>query len=193
MNCPASRRKPPRSAASHNLLKPCPSLARWNGSRRRRTRAEPSGGIVYEPADTRECPECRGNPRLLCRGTSSSNPSPSRGEKLWGGRRGWQFRRLHQSMECRDAPVERFEQVLVEPPSSRRGNLRSCSTVRLLDTPLAHRSSAASRRRDERIKRQRSPKGDQERFVRQNEWLSRGWKRPAPSVLRSRSPPACAQ
>src|SRR6516165_3334746 len=30
---------------------------------------------------------------------------------LWGGRRGWQFRRLHQSTECRDAPAERFEQV----------------------------------------------------------------------------------
>ena len=104
-------------------------------------------------------------------GTDGSNPALSSGEMLWGGRRGWQFRRLHQSMECRDAPVERFEQVLVEPPSSRRGNLRSCSTVRLLDTPLAHRSSAASRRRDERIKRQRSPKGDQERFARQNEWL----------------------
>ena len=49
MSCTASRRKPPRSAASHNLLKTCPSLARWSGSRRRRTRAEPSGGIVSEP------------------------------------------------------------------------------------------------------------------------------------------------
>src|SRR4029077_10036468 len=34
------------SPASHNLLNPCPSLARWNGSKRRRRRAEPSGGIV---------------------------------------------------------------------------------------------------------------------------------------------------
>jgi hypothetical protein len=32
------------------------------------------------PADTPKCPECRGNPRLLCRGTRSSNPSPSSGE-----------------------------------------------------------------------------------------------------------------
>ena len=32
--------------ASHNLLKLCPSLARWSGARRRRRRAEPSGGIV---------------------------------------------------------------------------------------------------------------------------------------------------
>jgi hypothetical protein len=39
----------------------------------------------------------------------------SRGEMLWGGRRGWQFRRLHQSMECRDAPTERFEQVPRRP------------------------------------------------------------------------------
>jgi hypothetical protein len=47
-NPPASRTatSPPRSAASHNLLKPCPSLARWSGSRRRRRRAEPSCGIV---------------------------------------------------------------------------------------------------------------------------------------------------
>ena len=28
------------NAASHNLLKPCPSLARWSGSRRRRSQAE---------------------------------------------------------------------------------------------------------------------------------------------------------
>src|SRR6516165_5350602 len=46
-----------------------------------------------------------------CSRTGSSNPSPSSGEMLWGGRRGWQFRRLHQSMECRDASAERFEQV----------------------------------------------------------------------------------
>jgi hypothetical protein len=45
------------------------------------------------------------------RGTKGSNPPLSSGEMLWGGRRGWQFRRLHQSMECRDAPAERFEQV----------------------------------------------------------------------------------
>src|SRR6516162_1512325 len=45
------------------------------------------------------------------RGTRSSNPLPSSREMLWGGRRGWQFRRLHQSMECRDASAERFEQV----------------------------------------------------------------------------------
>ena len=62
----ASRRKPPRSPASHNPLKPCPSLARWSGSKRRRRKAEP----FKSPADTPKCPECCGNPRLLCRGTS---------------------------------------------------------------------------------------------------------------------------
>jgi len=41
MSCTASRPKPPRSAASHNLLKPCPSPARWSGPRRRRSKAEP--------------------------------------------------------------------------------------------------------------------------------------------------------
>src|SRR5262249_42807781 len=29
---------------------------------------------------TRNCPECCGNPQLLCRGTRSSNPTPSSGE-----------------------------------------------------------------------------------------------------------------
>ena len=43
--------------------------------------------------------------------TSSLETASSSGEMLWGGRRGWQFRRLHQSMECRDASAERFEQV----------------------------------------------------------------------------------
>jgi len=52
---------------------------------------------------------------LTPRGTKSSNPASSSGEMLWGGRRGWQFRRLHQSMECRDAPAERFEQVPRRP------------------------------------------------------------------------------
>jgi hypothetical protein len=34
------------------------------------------------PADTPAMPECCGNPRLLCRGTRSSNPSPSSGESV---------------------------------------------------------------------------------------------------------------
>ena len=50
-------------------------------------------------------------PEYPVSGTDGSNPSPSSREMLWGGRRGWQFRRLHQSMECRDVPAERFEQV----------------------------------------------------------------------------------
>jgi len=41
MSCTVSRRKPPRSPASHNLLKPCPSPARWNGSPSRRNCGEP--------------------------------------------------------------------------------------------------------------------------------------------------------
>jgi len=40
MSFTASRRKPPRSPVSHNLLKPCPSLARWSGSKRRRRKDE---------------------------------------------------------------------------------------------------------------------------------------------------------
>ena len=67
MSCTASRRKPPRSAASHNLLKTCPSLARWSGSRgarRRRRKAEPSGGIVQEfrryPCNARNAAEIHG-------------------------------------------------------------------------------------------------------------------------------------
>src|SRR6516225_12375897 len=67
MSFTASRRKPPRSAASHNLLKTCPSLARWSGSRgarRRRRKAEPSGGIVQEfrryPRNARNAAEIHG-------------------------------------------------------------------------------------------------------------------------------------
>jgi hypothetical protein len=45
--------------------------------------------------------------------TGSLETASSMGEMLWGGRRGWQFRRLHQSMEWHDAPAERFEQSLV--------------------------------------------------------------------------------
>jgi predicted phage terminase large subunit-like protein len=37
----ANEQKPPPSAASHNLFKPCPSPARWSGWRRRRRKAEP--------------------------------------------------------------------------------------------------------------------------------------------------------
>jgi hypothetical protein len=40
---------PMRSATSHNLFKPCPSPARWRGSKRRRRRAEPSCGAVKRP------------------------------------------------------------------------------------------------------------------------------------------------
>jgi DNA end-binding protein Ku len=58
----------------------------------------------------------RRQPALLLplAGDRKTKQRPS-GEMLWGGRRGWQFRRLHQSMECRDAPTERFEQVPRRP------------------------------------------------------------------------------
>src|SRR6516165_6978689 len=74
MSCTVSRRKPPRRAASHNLLKPCPSPARWNGSPSRRNRAEPL------PLPRRQ--ERQAAPTELTgdRGTDGSNPSPSSGE-----------------------------------------------------------------------------------------------------------------
>src|SRR6516225_8379187 len=74
MNCPASGRKPPRSAASHNLLKPCPSPAPWSGSPSRRNRPEPL------PLPRRQ--ERQAAPTELTgdRGTDGSNPSPSSGE-----------------------------------------------------------------------------------------------------------------
>jgi len=68
---------PPRSAASHNLFKPCPSPARWSGSKCRRKRLNNPVVPFKSPADP---PQCCGNPPLLCRGTRSSNPSPSSGE-----------------------------------------------------------------------------------------------------------------
>ena len=81
MSCTAGTQKPPSSVTNRNPPKPCTPLARWSGSRRRRRRAEPSGGIVLRaPPIPPQCPECCGNPRLLRRGTGSSNPSPSSGE-----------------------------------------------------------------------------------------------------------------
>jgi len=62
------------SAASHNLLKPCPSPARRSGSRRGKSKAEPL------PLPRRQ--ERQAAPTELTgdRGTDGSNPSPSSGE-----------------------------------------------------------------------------------------------------------------
>src|SRR6516162_2661913 len=74
MSCTARWRKPPRSAASHNLLKPCPSPARRSGSRRGKSKAEPL------PLPRRQ--ERQAAPTELTgdRGTDGSNPSPSSAE-----------------------------------------------------------------------------------------------------------------
>ena len=74
MSCTARWRKPPRSAASHNLLKPYPSPARRSGSRRGKSKAEPL------PLPRRQ--ERQAAPTELTgdRGTDGSNPSPSSGE-----------------------------------------------------------------------------------------------------------------
>jgi len=85
-------RKPlPRSAASHNLFKPRP--ARLDGVGRGAEEDGLNNQVVpfKSPAGPPQCPECGGNPRLLCRGTKSSNPSPSSKESsnfrfLSGGR-----------------------------------------------------------------------------------------------------------
>src|SRR5215472_12740452 len=76
MSCTAGQ-KPPPSAASRNLFKSCPSPARWNGSPSRRERLNNQVVPFRSPADPPQCPECCANPRLLCRGTNGSNPSPS--------------------------------------------------------------------------------------------------------------------
>ena len=41
MNSAAQKPRPPRSATSRSLFKPCPSPVRWSGSRRSRRKAEP--------------------------------------------------------------------------------------------------------------------------------------------------------
>jgi hypothetical protein len=69
-----------RSAVSHNLFKPCPGPARWSGSRRKEEGLNNQVVPVKSPVDPPPCPECCRNPRSLCRGTRSSNPSPSSGE-----------------------------------------------------------------------------------------------------------------
>ena len=81
LSCTAGRQKPPSSATNRNPTQPYTPPARWSGSRHRRRRADPSGGIVLRaPPIPPQCPECCGNPRLLRRGTGSSNPSPSSAE-----------------------------------------------------------------------------------------------------------------
>src|SRR5215831_17190772 len=74
------KQKPQPSAASHNLFKPSPNPARWSGSSCRRERLSNQVVVFRSPADPPQCPECCANPRLLCRGTNGSNPSPSSGE-----------------------------------------------------------------------------------------------------------------
>src|SRR5262249_28647662 len=80
MSCTASRRKRPSSVANRNLFKSCPSPARWSGSSCRRERLSNQVVLFRSPSDPPQCPECCANPRLLCRGTNGSNPSPSSGE-----------------------------------------------------------------------------------------------------------------
>src|SRR5215831_10020178 len=85
------KQKPQPSAASHNLFKLSPNPARWSGSSCRRERLSNQVVVFRSPADPPQCPECCANPRLLCRGTNGSNPSPSSKESsnfrfLSGGR-----------------------------------------------------------------------------------------------------------
>jgi hypothetical protein len=78
------RRGAPRGAASRweAAANPWPGacmvLAYWKfeSISLQRNQAVPLKSLVDPPP----CPECRANPRLLCRGTRSSNPSPSRRE-----------------------------------------------------------------------------------------------------------------
>ena len=77
------------------------------GTRSRHRRRAPRGALLHGGGTGKSVARAIAR----CSRTGSSNPSPSSREMLWGGRRGWQFRRLHQSMECRDVPAERFEQV----------------------------------------------------------------------------------
>ena len=141
MSCTAGRQKPPSSATNRNPPKPCAPLARWSGPRRRRRRAEPSGGIVLRaPPIPPQCPECCGNPRLLRRGTGSSNPSPSSGESanfrfLSGGARTmleWPQHQLVALVEVKAGPVEIGQAVIGSAPPY-------CPGVLDLDSPFVWR------------------------------------------------------
>ena len=84
----------PPLLTNRNLLKPCPSPARWSGSRRRRTKANHGGfraEMCMHDRDNLSIPlggDARGKlqgwictrPALVRRGTEGSNPSPSSGE-----------------------------------------------------------------------------------------------------------------
>jgi hypothetical protein len=61
----AAQRSPPQPAQTA----PQPGSMEWFEAQKKKGRRAP-------PIPT-QCPECGGNPRLLCRGTGSSNPSPS--------------------------------------------------------------------------------------------------------------------
>ena len=73
-----------------NVVIICPNIGteRMSDPRAARVRGAEEEGLNNQvvpfksPADPPQAPECCGNPRLLCRGTRSSNPSPSSGESL---------------------------------------------------------------------------------------------------------------
>ena len=113
MSCTVNRRKPPRSAASHNLLKPYPSLARWNGSPSRRNRAEP---------------QCRPRRRLLFR----SNQRGARQQSSpWPRDRGFESislqRRVKRTSVPRPQPGGQPEGVWKERNTCRTTFRRSVS------------------------------------------------------------------
>src|SRR6516162_2609778 len=108
MSCTVSRRKPPRSPARHNLLKPCPSPARWNGSPSRRNRAEP---------------RCRLRRRLPFAATSRGARQQS---SPWPGDRGFESISLQRGV-CELSVYRDVEDLLAE-----RGLDLSFETVRRL-------------------------------------------------------------
>src|ERR1700758_4143418 len=91
----------------------CPTSSPHCGRKREGAMQFPTIGLFERTRTILKEPETRRlkNRGHLARNRKFESISLQEREMLWGGRRGWQFRRLHQSMECRDAPTERFEQV----------------------------------------------------------------------------------
>src|SRR5215472_10308363 len=126
MSCTAGQ-KPPPSAASRNLFKSCPSPARWNGSPSRRERLNNQVVPFRSPADPPQCPECCANPRLLCRGTNGSNPSPSSGQSV--SLRIWPLSQERRGFSAILAAVrgDNVGRDAQSPATSRRGGVVSLS------------------------------------------------------------------
>src|SRR6516162_671811 len=119
MNSPASMRKPPRSAASHNLLKPCPSPAQWNGSPSRRNRAEPLPPSEAGATGRRQSSQVTGGPMVRI------HLPPAESQQTFGTASSLELQNRVQHQEATNPPIvaKTHSGGLPASPRSRRFGL----------------------------------------------------------------------